>query len=231
MSNSPNKEEKARRRGKVYNWETAMYGKIWYDEDVHDLISVETEFPAIVLNDALTSEVTLSCEPTVIDFRISFDESDDEDYTMALPSCDYETLGPAKLTNFLDHDTNFSELGPEARCCRSPQLSLCLYKEFINFMLGISNKALWANMALFIRPILVWYLTFDVHREALPDDRGIRHHRMLSIVHKFNPRDLTCPPTKACLMLALEGFPSINREYFRITQMFWQYHEDNAKDS
>ncbi|GKC39048.1 hypothetical protein Tco_1051432 [Tanacetum coccineum] len=61
-------EEKARRHGKVYNWETATY--------------------AIVFNDALTSEVTLSCEPTVsplndnkIDFRISFDESDDEDYT------------------------------------------------------------------------------------------------------------------------------------------------------
>ncbi|GKB88408.1 hypothetical protein Tco_0960680 [Tanacetum coccineum] len=52
------------RRGKVYNWETATYGKIWYDEDVHDLRSVETEFPAIVFNDALTSEVTLSCEPT-----------------------------------------------------------------------------------------------------------------------------------------------------------------------
>ncbi|GJW12984.1 retrovirus-related pol polyprotein from transposon TNT 1-94 [Tanacetum coccineum] len=49
-------EEKARRHGKVYNWETATYGKIWYDEDVHDLRSIETEFPAIVLNDALTSE-------------------------------------------------------------------------------------------------------------------------------------------------------------------------------
>nr|GEX68772.1 hypothetical protein [Tanacetum cinerariifolium] len=45
------------------------------------------EFPSIVLDDALTSEKSLSCEPTVsslnndeIDFRISFDESDDEDY-------------------------------------------------------------------------------------------------------------------------------------------------------
>ncbi|GKA68404.1 putative reverse transcriptase domain-containing protein [Tanacetum coccineum] len=62
--------------------------KIWYDEDVHDLRSVETEFPAIVLNDSLTSNETPSCEPTVssindeIDFRISFDESDDEDYTV-----------------------------------------------------------------------------------------------------------------------------------------------------
>ncbi|GJY43055.1 hypothetical protein Tco_0431268 [Tanacetum coccineum] len=83
------KEEKARRRGKVYNWETATYGKIWDNEDVHDLGYVETEFPAIVFNDTLTSKAALSCEPTVsslndnqIDFRISFDESDDEDYTV-----------------------------------------------------------------------------------------------------------------------------------------------------
>ncbi|GJS38954.1 hypothetical protein Tco_0563997 [Tanacetum coccineum] len=82
-------EEKARRRGKVYKWETATYGKIWDNEDVHDLRSVKTEFPAIVFNDTLTSEEALSCEPTVsslnnneIDFRISFDESDDEDCTV-----------------------------------------------------------------------------------------------------------------------------------------------------
>ncbi|GKA01033.1 hypothetical protein Tco_0673698 [Tanacetum coccineum] len=81
-------EENARKHGKVFNWETAKYGKIWYDEDVHDLKSVETKFPAIVLNDSLTSNETPSCEPTVsslnneIDFRISFDESDDEYYTV-----------------------------------------------------------------------------------------------------------------------------------------------------
>ncbi|GJS27527.1 hypothetical protein Tco_0488147 [Tanacetum coccineum] len=49
-------EEKARRHGQVYNWETATYGKIWYDEDVHYLRSFEKEFPAIVYKDALTSE-------------------------------------------------------------------------------------------------------------------------------------------------------------------------------
>ncbi|GJQ96206.1 hypothetical protein Tco_0007345 [Tanacetum coccineum] len=60
-------EEKAHRHSKVYNWETTTYGKIWYDEDVQDLRSVETEFPAIVLNDALTSKVTLSCEfPAIV---------------------------------------------------------------------------------------------------------------------------------------------------------------------
>ncbi|GKE43191.1 hypothetical protein Tco_1470475 [Tanacetum coccineum] len=81
-------EEKAHRCGKVFNWETATYGKIWYDKDVHDLRSVETEFPAIVFNDSLTFVKTPSCEPTVsplnndeIDFRVSFDDSDDEDYT------------------------------------------------------------------------------------------------------------------------------------------------------
>nr|GEW08745.1 hypothetical protein [Tanacetum cinerariifolium] len=82
-------EEKARKHGEEYNWETAKYGKIWYDEDVHDLRSFKIEFPAILYNDALTSEVTPSYEPTVssfndnkIDFRLSFDESNDEDYTV-----------------------------------------------------------------------------------------------------------------------------------------------------
>ncbi|GKF30717.1 hypothetical protein Tco_0100515 [Tanacetum coccineum] len=83
------KEEKARRHGKVFNWETAKYCKIWDNEDVHDLGSIETEFPAIVFSDMLTSEAALSCEPTIsslnnneIDFRISFDESDDKDCTL-----------------------------------------------------------------------------------------------------------------------------------------------------
>ncbi|GJX03325.1 ribonuclease H-like domain-containing protein [Tanacetum coccineum] len=56
-------EEKAHRSGKVYNWETATYGKIWCDEDIHDLRSIETEFLAIVFYDELTSEVALYCEP------------------------------------------------------------------------------------------------------------------------------------------------------------------------
>ncbi|GJY70245.1 hypothetical protein Tco_0473948 [Tanacetum coccineum] len=125
-------EEKVRRRSKVYNWETATYEKIWYDEDVYDLKYVETEFPAIVFNDSLILNETPSCEPTEtatygkiwydedvlnlrsietefpaivfndsltlneipfceptvsslnddIDFRISFDESDDKYYTV-----------------------------------------------------------------------------------------------------------------------------------------------------
>ncbi|GJU67064.1 hypothetical protein Tco_1253323 [Tanacetum coccineum] len=80
-------EEHKENRKERFKILTRMKNKIWYDEDVHDLRSVENEFPAIVFNDSLTSNETLSCEPTLsslndeIDFRISFDDSDDEDYT------------------------------------------------------------------------------------------------------------------------------------------------------
>nr|GEY42562.1 hypothetical protein [Tanacetum cinerariifolium] len=84
-------EEKVHRCGKVYNWETATYGMIWDNKDVLDLGSIETEFPAIVFNDTLTSDATLSYEPMVssltndeTDLRILFVESDDEDCTLVV---------------------------------------------------------------------------------------------------------------------------------------------------
>ncbi|GJU54684.1 hypothetical protein Tco_1228398 [Tanacetum coccineum] len=123
-------EEKARKRGKVFNWETYKYGKIWYDEDVLDLRSAENEFPAIVFNDSLTSNETLFCEPTVsslnnneLDFRISFDEFDDADYTNEFPAIVYNdaltsksdfstepTLCPQRIDKFdLNDETSLSE--------------------------------------------------------------------------------------------------------------------------
>ncbi|GJV03043.1 hypothetical protein Tco_1336612 [Tanacetum coccineum] len=42
-----------------------MYGKIWYDEDVHYLRLFETEFPVIVYNDTLASKPDFSSEPTI----------------------------------------------------------------------------------------------------------------------------------------------------------------------
>nr|GEV10646.1 hypothetical protein [Tanacetum cinerariifolium] len=101
----------------VYNLETAMYGKIWCDEDVHDLISVETKFPAIVFNDELTSERALSCKPMVsslnnneIDFRISFDEFDDEDYTNRMVKI-YNLC--TDLTDFADMDLPHRDQRPQ----------------------------------------------------------------------------------------------------------------------
>ncbi|GJS70178.1 hypothetical protein Tco_0703019 [Tanacetum coccineum] len=136
-------EIKARRRGKVFNWETAKYGKIWYDEDVHDLRSVETEFPAIVFNDTLTSEATLSCEPMVsslndneIDFRISFGKSDDEDYTVIYDekSFSYKIISVNNLKTDFENDNDKvnmpSLLSPEPEVSYSNDLDF--FKDFEN---------------------------------------------------------------------------------------------------
>ncbi|GJZ88995.1 hypothetical protein Tco_0660777 [Tanacetum coccineum] len=63
-------EEKARKRWKVFNWETAKYGRIWYDEDVHDLRYVETEFPAIAFNDQISSEKHFLVNPRTTCLKI-----------------------------------------------------------------------------------------------------------------------------------------------------------------
>nr|GEX09848.1 hypothetical protein [Tanacetum cinerariifolium] len=95
--------------------ETATYGKIWDNEDVHDLGSIKTNFPAIIFNDMLTSDVTLSCEPMVsslndnqIDFRISFDESDDEDCTVIFDknSFSYKVIPVNDLKMDLENDND-----------------------------------------------------------------------------------------------------------------------------
>ncbi|GJZ23036.1 hypothetical protein Tco_0560495 [Tanacetum coccineum] len=83
-------EEKALSRGETFNWQTATYGEMEYCEDEDDCFTnFETKFPAIVLDNTLTSDAAISCGPTVsplndneIDFRMSFDKSDDEDYTV-----------------------------------------------------------------------------------------------------------------------------------------------------
>ncbi|GKD67276.1 hypothetical protein Tco_1309384 [Tanacetum coccineum] len=52
-------EEKAHRRGRVFNWQTATYGKIRIDDDLYDLSSVEAKFLAKVINDAFAPEDAL----------------------------------------------------------------------------------------------------------------------------------------------------------------------------
>ncbi|GKD17366.1 hypothetical protein Tco_1206524, partial [Tanacetum coccineum] len=79
-------EEKGLSHGETFNWQTATYGKMEYCEDEDGCFTnFESKFPAIVLDD--TPREALSWKPTVsplndneIDFRISFDEFDDEDY-------------------------------------------------------------------------------------------------------------------------------------------------------
>ncbi|GJX39287.1 hypothetical protein Tco_0252590 [Tanacetum coccineum] len=159
-------EEKARKRRKVFNWETAKYGKIWYDEDVHDLRSVETEFPAIVFNDNLTSNETLFCEPMVSslnnnknNFRISFDESDDEDYTVVFDknSFSYKIISTNDLKMDSENDNEkfnmplFPSPDPLVSCIDD----LDFFKDFENeFPAIVYNDALTSESDFSTEPTL-----------------------------------------------------------------------------
>ncbi|GJY85416.1 reverse transcriptase domain-containing protein [Tanacetum coccineum] len=150
-------EEKAQKCGKVFNWKTTKYGKIWYDEDVHELRSVKTEFPAIVFNDELSSEKTLPCEPTVsslndneIDFRISYHESDDEYYTIIFDknTFSYKIISANDLKTDLENDNEkvnmplFPSPEPSVSCFDD----LDFFKEFENeFPAIVYNDALMSK--------------------------------------------------------------------------------------
>ncbi|GJR10650.1 hypothetical protein Tco_0793302 [Tanacetum coccineum] len=85
--------EKPRRRGHEINWETATYGKVRYFEDMEYFKYFKNEFPAIVYNDALTLELEISSEPTIImlEYRPAFATHDlahkrsMEDHTEQVP--------------------------------------------------------------------------------------------------------------------------------------------------
>ncbi|GJR05659.1 hypothetical protein Tco_0528643 [Tanacetum coccineum] len=156
-------EERARKRGKVFNWETATYGKIWDSEDVHDLGSVETKFPAIVFNDKLTSEAPLSCEPTVsslndeIDFRVSFDESDAKDYTIVFDKnlFSYKKISTNDLKMDLENDNEkVMPLFPSPEPSVSYFDDLDFFKDFENeFPAIVYNDAQTSKSDLLTEPI------------------------------------------------------------------------------
>ncbi|GJS31011.1 hypothetical protein Tco_0491631 [Tanacetum coccineum] len=158
-------EENARKHGKVFNWETAKYGRIWYDKDIHDLRSVENEFPAIAFDDSLTSDETLSCEPTVsslndeIDFRISFDDSDEEDYTVIFDknSFSYKIIYVNGLKMDSENDNekvnmpSFPPPEPTVSCFND----LDFFKDFENeFIAIVYNDVPTSKSYLLIEPIV-----------------------------------------------------------------------------
>ncbi|GJU75437.1 hypothetical protein Tco_1272507 [Tanacetum coccineum] len=145
--------------------ETAKYGKIWYNEDALDLTSIETEFPAIVFDDSLTSNETLSCEPTVsslndeIDFRISFDKSNDEDYTVVFDknSFSYKIISTNDLKTDSENDNEkvnmplFSLPKPSVSCIDD----LDFFKDFENeFPAIVYNDALTSKSDFSTEPTL-----------------------------------------------------------------------------
>ncbi|GJZ17056.1 putative reverse transcriptase domain-containing protein, partial [Tanacetum coccineum] len=129
-------EEKAHRRGKVYNWKTATY-------------------------------VTHSCEPTisplndnVINFRISFDESNDEDYTVVFNKNSFSY----KKNSINDLKTNSENANDKVSMplLSSPEPTVsCLndldfFKDFENeFPAIVYNDALTSKSYFLTEPVVI----------------------------------------------------------------------------
>ncbi|GJV36331.1 hypothetical protein Tco_1408808 [Tanacetum coccineum] len=170
--------------------------EIWYDEDVHDLRSVENEFPAIVFNDSLTSNETLSCEPTVsflndeIDFRISFDDFDDEDYIVVFD----KNLFSYKIISTNDLKTDSEKVNMPLFPSPEPTVSciddLDFFKDFENeFPAIVYNDALTSKSDFSTKPTLcpqhidefdlkdeTSFSEYDEEEQNIPDKRDLRDY-------------------------------------------------------
>ncbi|GJS14245.1 hypothetical protein Tco_0408717 [Tanacetum coccineum] len=158
-------EEKAHRRGRVFNWQTATYGKIKIDDDLPDLSSMEAKFPTIVINDDFAPQDTLQnkCQVSTpvndeIDFRISFGESDDEDYTIICDknSFSYKIISVNDLKTDLKNDNEkVIPSIPSPKPTVSYFDDLDFFKDFKNeFPAIVYNDAQTSKSDLLTEPIL-----------------------------------------------------------------------------
>ncbi|GJV52753.1 hypothetical protein Tco_1448494 [Tanacetum coccineum] len=151
-------EEKTCKHVKVFDWQTATYEKIRVDDSFYDLRSMEAEFPAIIINDDFAPKDTLQCKSQVsipvndeINFRISFDESDDEDYTIICDknSFSYKMISLNNLKT--DSENDYEEVMPSISCFDN----LDFFKDFENeFPAIIYNDAQMSKSDLLTEPIL-----------------------------------------------------------------------------
>ncbi|GJV60781.1 hypothetical protein Tco_1466881 [Tanacetum coccineum] len=156
---------KAQRAGRMFYWQTTTYGKVkYYKDEDNCFTNFESEFPAIVLDD--TSDATLSCEPTVsplndnkIDFRISFDESDDEDYTVIYDEnlFSYKIISVNDLKTDSENDNDkvnmplFSTAEPEVRYSNDLDFFIDFENEFPAI---VYNDALTSKSDFLTEPIV-----------------------------------------------------------------------------
>ncbi|GJY27612.1 hypothetical protein Tco_0403379 [Tanacetum coccineum] len=229
-------EEKAHRRGKVYNWETATYGKILYDEDVHDLRFVETEFPAIVLNDALTSEVTLSCEPTVsplndnqIDFRISFNESDDEDYTVLYDKYSFYykiiSVENLKMDSEKDNDKVNMPFFPSSEPTVSYFDDLDYFKDFEKeFPAIVYNDALTSKLDFLTEPTIGIKSLLEVTAAQLK----LLAYKLLLLVQRIRSLEVNWDQQVVSELVALRNFAKKKLLSHKV-RIYLKSHENNQK--
>nr|GEV02962.1 hypothetical protein [Tanacetum cinerariifolium] len=198
-------EEKACKRGKVFNWKTATYGKIRVDGDFYDLRSIEAEFPAIVINDNLAPQDTLQCKSQVstlvnneIDFRILFDESDDEDYTIICDknSFSYKMIFVNDLKTDLENDNEkVMPSNPSPEPATSYIDDLDFFNDFENeFTAIVYNDAQTSKLDLLTEPILNLQhnIEFNLNEETSLSEYGEEEQNVLYYNDLF-PFNIICP--------------------------------------
>ncbi|GJZ01627.1 hypothetical protein Tco_0519588 [Tanacetum coccineum] len=138
----------------------------YYKDEDNCFTNFETKFPAIVLDNTLTSDAAISCGPTVIplndneiDFRISFDESDDEDYTVVYDenSFFYKIISVNNLETDSENDNDkvnmHSFLSPEHEVSYFNDLDF--FKDFKNkFPAIVYNDVLTSKLNLLTEPTI-----------------------------------------------------------------------------
>ncbi|GJR41275.1 hypothetical protein Tco_1216959 [Tanacetum coccineum] len=155
---------------------------------------------AIVLNDALISEVTLTCEPTVsplndnkINFRISFDESDDEDYTVIYDknSFSYKIISVNDLKTDSKNDNDKvnipSFLSPEPTVCYFDDLDFL--KDFENeFLAIVYNDALTSKSDFSTEPVEIPHRIdeFDLKTETSLSECDEKEQKVLYLNDLFS---------------------------------------------
>ncbi|GJU69435.1 hypothetical protein Tco_1255694 [Tanacetum coccineum] len=151
--------------GKMREGESVMHLCIRVDEDLHNLSSVEAEFPALVINDAVAPQDELQCKSQIstpvndeIDFRISFDETDDKDYTILFDknSFSYKKISVNDLKTNSENDyekvmPSIPSLEPAISCFDD----LDFFTDFENeFSVIVYNDAQTSKSDLLTEPIL-----------------------------------------------------------------------------
>ncbi|GKA17042.1 hypothetical protein Tco_0696879 [Tanacetum coccineum] len=134
------------------------------DNDLHDLSFVEAEFPTIVINDDFSPQDTLQNKSQVstpvndeIDFRISFDESDDKDYTIICDknSFSYKMISVNNLKT--DSENDYEKFMPSIPS-PEPTISyfddLYFFKVENEFPVIVYNDAQTSKSDLLTEPIL-----------------------------------------------------------------------------
>ncbi|GJX29291.1 hypothetical protein Tco_0237370 [Tanacetum coccineum] len=145
-------EEKVQNHGKVFNWETAKYGKIWMDDPnitMEEYIRLEEE----------KAQNYVSSLDDEIDFKISFDDSNDEDYTLIFDknSFSYKIISTNDLKTDSENDNEKVNLpsfpSPEPTISYFDDLDF--FKDFKNeFPAIVYNDAKTSKLDLLTEPIL-----------------------------------------------------------------------------